>query len=236
MLRQGEVELHIEAAGSRSVLCRKWEACAAIRSEGVLTVTTLLTALSRLASARTLLLAALVMTGIGSTAARAESVAAYMQRVQKELIAAQRSNSKAAYATVLRSHMDVPYVSLSALGASYAAALPKAERPKFYNGVIQFLSDYGTKDGPKYPVASAVVTGIGEESKTGAAVDTRITLRSGETYDVRWYLVRSGQTFKVRDAQVGIFSAVAQLERLFQNWLDENGRNPRSLVMVLNKF
>lgn len=183
-----------------------------------------------------MILAALALLSFGSAGARAESVAAYMQRVQKELVAAQRSNSKSAYAAVLRSHMDVPYVSLSALGASYAAALPKAERPKFYNGVIQFLSDYGTKDGPKYPVASAVVTGVGEETKSGAAVDTRITLRSGETYDVRWYLVRSGQTFKVRDAQVGIFSAVAQLERLFQNWLEENGRNPRSLVMVLNKF
>lgn len=199
-------------------------------------MTTLVTALFRLNTAKTLLVAALAFLAFGSPGARAESVAAYMQRVQKELVAAQRANSKSAYAAVLRSHMDVPYVSLSALGASYAAALPKSERPKFYNGVIQFLSDYGTKDGPKYPVASAVVTGVGEETKTGAAVDTRITLRSGETYDVRWYLVRSGQTFKVRDAQVGIFSAVAQLERLFQNWLDENGRNPRSLVMVLNKF
>ena len=200
-------------------------------------MTTLVSAFSRMALATTLLFAvALSLMVTASTGARAESVAAYMQRVQKELVAAQRSNSKAAYAAVLRSHMDVPYVSLSALGASYARALPKADRPNFYNGVIQFLSDYGTKDGPKYPVASAVVIGVGEETKTGAAVDTRITLRSGETYDVRWYLVRSGQTFKVRDAQVGIFSAVAQLERLFQNWLDENGKNPRSLVVVLNKF
>ncbi len=102
--------------------------------------------------------------------------------------------------------------------------------------MIRFIADYGTKDGPKYPVASAVVTGIGEETKGGAEVDTRITLRSGETYDVRWSLVRSGQTFKVRDASVGIFSARSQLERLFQNWLDENGKNPRSLVVVLNKF
>ena len=48
--------------------------------------------------------------------------------------------------------------------------------------------------------------------------------------------MRSGQSFKVRDASFGIFSGVSQLERLFQNWLAENGKNPRSLVMVLNKF
>lgn len=171
-----------------------------------------------------------------SDPASAESVAAYVQRVQNELIAAQRANSKAAYAAVLRQHMDVPYIGLTALGGDYANALPKAERPNFYNGVIRFIADYGTKDGPKYPVASAVVTGIGEETKGGAEVDTRITLRSGESYDVRWSLVRSGQTFKVRDASVGIFSARDQLQRLFQNWLDENGKNPRSLVVVLNKF
>ena len=191
-------------------------------------------------SARKLFVAlALLPLAIGLFApmeARAESVAAYVQRVQNELIAAQRSNSKTAYASVLRQHMDVPYVSLTALGGDYARALPKAERPNFYNGVIRFIADYGTKDGPKYPVASAVVTGIGEETKGGAEVDTRITLRSGETYDVRWSLVRSGATFKVRDASVGIFSARSQLERLFQNWLDENGKNPRSLVVVLNKF
>lgn len=182
------------------------------------------------------LLVPVSLTLLSSSPARAESVAAYMQRVQNELIAAQRANTKTAYAAVLRQHMDVPYVSLNALGAEYANALPKTERPSFYNGVIRFISDYGTKDGPKYPVASAVVTGIGEETKGGAEVDTRITLRSGETYDVRWSLVRSGQTFKVRDASVGIFSALSQLERLFQNWLNENGKNPRSLVVVLNKF
>lgn len=183
-----------------------------------------------------LALAPLAFSLIATGPARAESVAAYVQRVQNDLIAAQRANSKTAYAAVLRQHMDVPYVGLTALGGDYANALPKAERPNFYNGVIRFIADYGTKDGPKYPVASAVVTGIGEETKGGAEVDTRITLRSGETYDVRWSLVRSGQTFKVRDASVGIFSARDQLQRLFQNWLDENGKNPRSLVVVLNKF
>lgn len=183
-----------------------------------------------------LALAPLALAVLAADAARAESVAAYVQRVQNELIAAQRANSKTAYAAVLRQHMDVPYVGLTALGGDYARALPKAERPNFYNGVIRFIADYGTKDGPKYPVASAVVTGIGEETKGGAEVDTRITLRTGESYDVRWSLVRSGATFKVRDASVGIFSARSQLERLFQNWLDENGKNPRSLVVVLNKF
>jgi phospholipid transport system substrate-binding protein len=183
-----------------------------------------------------LALAPLALAFFASDGARAESVAAYVQRVQNDLISAQRANSKTAYAAVLRQHMDVPYVGLTALGGDYANALPKADRPNFYNGVIRFIADYGTKDGPKYPVASAVVTGIGEETKGGAEVDTRITLRSGESYDVRWSLVRSGQTFKVRDASVGIFSARDQLQRLFQNWLDENGKNPRSLVVVLNKF
>lgn len=203
-------------------------------------MTKMISVLNRVFKARQMLvalaLAPFALSLFSASSVRAESVAAYMQRVQNELIAAQRANSKTAYASVLRQHMDVPYVSLNALGADYANALPKADRPNFYNGVIRFLADYGTKDGPKYPVASAVVTGIGEETKGGAEVDTRITLRTGETYDVRWSLVRSGQSFKVRDASFGIFSGVSQLERLFQNWLAENGKNPRSLVMVLNKF
>ena len=166
--------------------------------------------------------------------AHAEAPAAYMQRVQNELIAAQRSGSVSAFSNVLRKHMDVPSIGLTALGP-HARTLPKTDRPAYYNGMISFISKYAAKEAPKYPVASAVVTGQSAETAGGASVDTRITLRSGETYDIRWKLARSGQSYKVRDAQVIGFWMTSFLDNLFQTYIAENGNNPRALVIALNR-
>jgi phospholipid transport system substrate-binding protein len=171
---------------------------------------------------------------LATASAQAESAAVYMQRVSNELVAAQRAGSVSAFSSVLRGHMAVPSIGLTALGP-HAASLPKAERPAFYKGMINFIAKYSAKEAPKYPVASAVVIGQGEETAGGATVDSRITLRSGESYDIRWKLVRNGQTFKVRDAQVVGFWMTSFLDNLFQNYIAENGNNPRALVMALNR-
>jgi phospholipid transport system substrate-binding protein len=181
----------------------------------------------------TLVLAAGAIVAAPS-AARAEAPATYMQRVSNELIAAQRAGSAAAFSNVLRRHMAVSSIGLTALGP-HAATLPKTDRPAFYNGMINFISKYSAKEAPKYPVASAVVTGQSAETSGGATVDSRITLRSGETYDIRWKLVREGQSFKVRDAQVVGFWMTSFLDNLFQNYISENGNNPRALVIALNR-
>lgn len=187
--------------------------------------------------ARAMLIVPCIAAGfvaLAPTAARAEAPAAYMQRVQNDLIAAQRAGSVSAFSNVLRKHMAVSPIGLTALGP-HAATLPKADRPAFYNGMINFISKYSAKEAPKYPVASAVVTGQSAETAGGATVDSKITLRSGESYDIRWKLVREGQSFKVRDAQVVGFWMTSFLDNLFQNYITENGNNPRALVMALNR-
>ena len=176
---------------------------------------------------------ALMAVVLAAGQAQAESPSTYMQRVANELISAQRAGTVSAFANVLRKHMDVPSIGLTALGP-HAQTLPKSERPAYYNGMINFISKYAAKESPKYPVATAMVVGQGEETTGGASVDSRLTLRTGETYDIRWKLVRSGQSFKVRDAQVVGFWMTSFLDNLFQNYISENGNNPRALVMALN--
>ncbi len=175
-----------------------------------------------------------LIVAFSAGSASAEQAAAYMQRVQNELMAAQRSGSSTAFQNVLRKHMDVPSIGLTALG-EHARSLPKTDRPAYYAGMIKFISNYAAKEAPKYPVASASVTGMGEETAGGATVDSKINLRSGEGYDIRWKLVRTGGTFKVRDAQVVGFWMTSFLDNLFQNYIAENGNNPRALVMALNR-
>src|SRR5689334_22468306 len=104
------------------------------------------------------------------SAAHAETAAGYMQRVANELIAASRNGSVQSFASVVRSHADVPSIGLTALG-SYANALPKGDRPAYYNGMINFIARYAGKEAPKYPVAKAVMVGR-SETASGATVDS----------------------------------------------------------------
>lgn len=178
---------------------------------------------------------AITVALIASTSAsRAEPPTAYMQRVANELVAASRSGSQEAFAATLRSHADLPSIGLTALG-SYASTLPKSERPTYYNGMVKFIARYAAKEAPKYPVAKAIVLGQSEETSGGAYVDSKVQLRSGETYDVRWKLVRRGSGYKVREAEIIGFEMTSFLNTLFQNYIGENGGNPRALVVALNR-
>jgi phospholipid transport system substrate-binding protein len=185
---------------------------------------------NRIASA--LIGAAAMIFGTG--AALAETPAAYMQRVANDLVAASRSASAAAFAAAIRSHADVPAIGLTALG-SYATSLPKADRPAYYNGMVNFIARYAAKEAPKYPVAKAIVVGQSQETAGGSLVDSTVTLQSGEVYEVRWRLVRRGETFKVREAEIIGFEMTSFLNTLFQNYISENGGNPRVLVIALNR-
>lgn len=167
-------------------------------------------------------------------AVAAEPAARYMQRVAKDLLSAARSSSQSEFAQTVRSHADYPTIGLYSLGA-YANGLPRSDRNSYYAGMINFIARYAATNAPKYPVASAVVTGQTEETKTGVHVDTRVTLRDGTAYDVRWLLVRRGSAWKVRDAQVLGFWMSPFLKDLFEKYIAENGGNPRALVVALNR-
>lgn len=182
---------------------------------------------------QTVTLAAIALA-ITSIAVRAESPAAYMKRVGNELLSAHRSGSSAQFAKVLAANADVPSIGLSALG-SYARRLPRSDRPIYYSGMVNFIARYAAKESPKYQVARIIVTAQSRGATYGTYVDTRVKLRNGDSYDVRWLVVRRGKTYKVRDAQIIGFWMTSFLDNLFQNYISENGGNPKSLVVALNR-
>jgi phospholipid transport system substrate-binding protein len=174
-----------------------------------------------------------VSAKVDTPAPRKESPAAYMKRVGNDLLLASRSGSVSQIAMVLNSNADVPSIGLNALG-DYARSLPKTDRPIYYNGMVNFIARYAAKESPKYPVARFIVTAQSQDDARGTYVDSHITLASGDAYDVRWLVVRRDGTFKVRDAQVIGFWMTSFLDNLFQNYISENGGNPKSLVVALN--
>jgi phospholipid transport system substrate-binding protein len=189
---------------------------------------------SRSIALAVLMLVAMLLPRVAAQAQ--EAPATYMQRVANELVAASRSGSAAPsmFAATIRRHADVPTLGTYALG-TYARGLAHTDRTSYYNGMVGFIARYAAKESPKYPVATAIVVGQTEETKDGVYVDSRVTLKSGETYDVRWWLVRRPGGYKVRDAQAVGFWMSPFLKSLFENYISENGGNPKALVFALNR-
>ena len=184
---------------------------------------------------RTLLLALAALTLMaGAAPAAAEHPATFMQRVANELVIAARTKDPAVLAAAIRRHADIPSLGLASLG-SYAARMPAADRPTYYNGMVKFMANYAAKEAPKYPVARAIVMSATEETASGVNVDSRIELRDGSSYDVRWLVVRRGSGWKVRDAQVLGFWMSPFMQRLFENYISENGGNPQALILALSR-
>jgi len=165
--------------------------------------------------------------------ARKESPAAYMKRVGNDLLLASRSGSASQIAMVLNANADVASIGLNALG-DYARSLSKNDRPIYYNGMVNFIARYAAKEAPKYPIARFIITAQSQDDARGTYVDSHITLATGDAYDVRWLVVRRDGAYKVRDAQVIGFWMTSFLDNLFQNYISENGGNPKSLVVALN--
>jgi phospholipid transport system substrate-binding protein len=170
---------------------------------------------------------------IDTPPARKESPAGYMKRVGNDLLLASRSGSVSQIAMVLSANADVPSIGLNALG-DYARSLPKTDRPMYYSGMVNFIARYAAKEAPKYPIARFIVTAQSQDDARGTYVDSHITLASGDAYDVRWLVVKREGVYKVRDAQVIGFWMTSFLDNLFQNYISENGGNPKSLVVALN--
>jgi phospholipid transport system substrate-binding protein len=181
--------------------------------------------------------AALIMVWAGATAppARAADPAVvFMAQVGRDLMAAARSRSPGMMANVVERHGDVAQIGLYSLG-EYRTRLAQAERPGYYSGMARFIGRYAASEAPKYPVARVEWSNQSVRGASGLMVDSRIVLADGSGYDVRWLLFKYGNSYKVRDAMVLGFWMTPFLKKLFEDYIAQNGGNPRALTAALNR-
>lgn len=190
---------------------------------------------TRLLAAHAAALAVLGLVLLAPRPAHAETATAFMQRAANDLLAANRTQSPMAFGSALRRYGDLPGIGLSSLG-QYANGLPKPDRPLYFSGVVNFISRYAAKESGKFAIEKATILGQSEEDATGASVESRVWLRSGESYDVRWKLIRAGSSYKIRDAQVLGFWMTPFLADLFQKYIAENGGSSKALILALNRY
>ena len=189
------------------------------------------------AIAACLFAAALCMTWLAGTpapAAAADPAVKFMAQVGRELMAAARTRSPGVMASVIQRHGDVSYIGLYSLG-SYRNQLSAEERTTYYGGMVRFISRYAATEAPKYPVTKVEWSDQSFRGANGLMVDSKVTLGDGSVYEVRWLLTRYGNGFKVRDAMVAGFWMTPFLKNLFEDYIAQNGGNPRALVAALNR-
>ena len=175
-----------------------------------------------------------VMAFLQSTrVAAADPAVQFMQRVANELLIASRSKSPELLTSVVQRYGDVGYLANYALG-SYRGQLAPADRPGYTTGMVRFIGRYAAQQTPKYPVARyEILSSV--QGGSGIMVDSRIHLRDGTVYEVRWLLAKYGSTYRVRDAMVYAFWMTPFLKSLFENYIAENGGNVKALVAVLTR-
>ena len=166
--------------------------------------------------------------------ATADPAVQFVQRMANELHVAARAKSPQLIANVIQRYGDVNYIGSYSLG-NYRAQLAANDRSLYHSGIIKFLGRYAANEAPKYPVAKYEIISPSVQGANGTMVDSRITLKDGSTYDVRWLLAKYGNTYRVRDAMVYGFWMTPFLKKLFEDYVGENGGNVKALVVVLNR-
>ena len=174
------------------------------------------------------------LTAAPRPAAAADPAVKFMAQVGRDLMAAARTRTPDAMAAAIQRYGDVAYIGLFSLG-SYRSQLSTAERAVYYNGMVRFISRYAASEAPKYPVARVEWSDQSFRGANGLMVDSKVVLEDGSVYEVRWLLSQQGGSYKVRDAMVLGFWMTPFLKKLFEDYIAENGGNPRALVAALNR-
>jgi phospholipid transport system substrate-binding protein len=167
-------------------------------------------------------------------AAAADPAVQFMAKVGRELMAAARTRSPGVISGVVKRYGDVTYIGLYSLG-SYRSQLPTSERTTYYDGMVRFIGRYAATYAPKYQIVRVEWANESVRGSGGVMVDSTVTLDDGSSYEVRWLLSKVGGSYRVRDAMVAGFWMTPLLKGMFEDYIAQNGGNPRALVAVLNR-
>ncbi len=181
-------------------------------------------------------------TLIAPIAAADQAAIKFTKKVANDLLAANRSGTITSFARVLRRHADIPGISIYSLG-KYQRFLRSSQNKRYYNGVTAFMARYFADQTREYRVAKADVLDAKKAKGSDIAVNTLVTLRTGNKYTVQFLLRPKGKSFKIADVKVsvpivGFVSLTYQQRGIFQKFLVKKGGDRSAvsqLVETLNR-
>lgn len=178
---------------------------------------------------------ALALTAMPQIASASNDPAVqFMERVAKDMLAAQRSRSVQAMQLAVGRYGDMQALGLYALG-DFRNRLEAVDREPYILGVTRFLGRYAATEAPKYPIRSVSFAQESRKAKYGIAVDSTITMQDGSTHEVSWLLMKYGSNYRVRDAQALVGWMSPMLRTLFEDYINQNGGSVKALISVLQR-
>ena len=185
----------------------------------------------------------MVMTSIAPVVAADHPAVTFTRKVANDLLAANRSGTITSFARVLRRHADIPGISIYSLG-KYERFLRSSQNQRLLQWCHRFHGPLPSRIKPReYRVAKAEVLNAKQGSGSDIAVNTLVTLLTGNKYTVQFLLRPKGKSFKISDVKVsvpilGFVSLTYQQRGIFQKFLVKKGGDQRAvsqLVETLNR-
>lgn len=183
---------------------------------------------------RSLLVSLSLLLSGAVEAMAADPAVVFLDRVAKEAIMASRSRSPSALQAVVARYADGSGIGAYALG-DYRARLDPVDREAYTSGMIRFIGRYAATEAPNYRVQRVTFTPEVRQTRAGIVVDSNVVMQDGSNYDVSWLLTRSGNSYKIRDAQVMSIWLTSLLKKLFEDYIGQNNGSVKALVMVLQR-
>lgn len=157
----------------------------------------------------------------------------FMKQLRGTLLNAAKTASSKQFLRVIQGHADVSGIALYSLG-SYRKGLARSHQSRYIRGVARYMSRYFALQSKEYRVTNAEV--IAPSWKDGGShyVDSKVTLKSGSVYTVRWELKQRGGAFKVVNVRVlGFWLAYFQRQQ-FEEFIRKRGGSVNALVAALS--
>jgi len=157
---------------------------------------------------------------------------AFMRQVAKDMLAAHRQGTVAAFLRVVQRYADIPSISQNALG-KYSASLQSSQRARYQKGVATYLARYFALSSRDYTVAKYEIGDASVNGDKDVLVSTKVFLMTGQTYTVSWKLVWRDGHYKVRDVSVLGFWLTNFQRKDFTDYLAKRNGNINLLITAL---
>ena len=187
-----------------------------------------------------MLTGAAATAGIGMSAltptpasAAKDPIVQFMNNSAQRLLKAARNGSPKGFLRFIMRYTDVSGLAMYSLG-SYQSGLQKKYRRMYFRGMARHIMRYFTYQSRQYRVVRAEV---GEKSwREGDSyyIDTKLTLLTGSTYNVRWEIVRRKNRYKIANVRVLGFWLARFQRSQFENYIAKQGGRVNALVAVLH--
>ncbi|MEO1608643.1 MAG: ABC transporter substrate-binding protein [Pseudomonadota bacterium] len=188
-------------------------------------------------------MSALAVSAFVQSAHAADAAHRFMRTVANKLQAAQRKpellDRAASFTNVVKSYAHLGKIGHAALG-DYQNQLRKNQRDIYYAGMAGWIGYYAAGEAIKYPVKKVLLTTTAKRDGNYYIIDSKVELENAEVYDVRWFLVRFEQSFKVVEVQIdiglGLTDITPYLRSIFVDHIEENDKSVANLVATLARY